>query len=894
MKYREDLEATARKIGQKREEALHADALQCQTKSLRGEDLLKEPLVRSRLEAATGQAEAAFPGFDENSTESASKKGGLGEKMKRGLRSSLTSPRQPSSANLNSSGQSLNPDGTVNSQGGRSSDVNGAPRQINRRRRKSIVKQDQTLDYFRDRRPNKYSGIRKPITNEQNVFKMRWKTVFLLWLVGAMTGCVHKGVKNAETLIFDLRKSLMSTVHDNYGYVVAFLVWCSFSIGLMLISLYITRIVSPVAAGSGIPQLKTILTGSRISGYLSFRTLVAKIIGLVIAVGSGMYIGQEGPFVHIASCIANCLIHTGSTLNPFKRMRENKSVKLAVLESACAVGVSSTFRSPIGGVLFSIEVTSTYYMVANYWKGFLSAISASLMSHIIDIIVNLDLKVDFDPYYSVDYISTFEAWEIPIFICMGAILGACGSATVRTQAHFGRIKSKLLGKNVTFAKEAMWTAFVGLLTASLYLCGNFSQNTYTDNIANLLTDDTLDKDNWKSFAKWDNGFGMACGLCIYFLANCLLVALSLTVSVPCGCFVPLFAGGAAFGRLVGELVSSNVSDSVLPAGYAIVGAAALTAGATRTVSVAVIAMELTGELSFLLPIFCAVFASCIVGSNYSLSIYDSILSSRNLPYLPNVVLKPNSTVSDIMTKNVPTLAKSCTGLEMLRVLRNPLDDTVDIPVVESYDTNLLHGTVSREEIEDVLRQFYCEHNLDDIESDINKDYKPPSQASTDDTLVTDTDCVEKGPKKDPKKEFERKKALLKQSHDLLHHRSLHVQAAPFILQAQTPAEDVHIIFTMLKCNGVFVLSYGMLVGVVLKQDLFDASVTKGDCEYELLYGTSSARRGGGGKKGTLSGSKSKRGMFASMLRAADDDDGDEVGERGSKDNSMVNKAGGSD
>ena len=47
--------------------------------------------------------------------------------------------------------------------------------------------------------------------------------------------------------------------------------------------------------------------------------------------------------------------------------------------AACAVGVSSTFRSPIGGVLFSIEVTSTYYMVANYWKGFLAAISASLM-----------------------------------------------------------------------------------------------------------------------------------------------------------------------------------------------------------------------------------------------------------------------------------------------------------------------------------------------------------------------------------------------------------------------------------------------------------------------------------------------------------------------------------
>jgi H+/Cl- antiporter ClcA len=70
-----------------------------------------------------------------------------------------------------------------------------------------------------------------------------------------------------------------------------------------------------------------------------------------------MYIGQEGPFVHIASALAHGLIYMKAFKGPFKRIRENKSVQLAVLEAACAVGVSSTFRAPIGGVLFSIEVT---------------------------------------------------------------------------------------------------------------------------------------------------------------------------------------------------------------------------------------------------------------------------------------------------------------------------------------------------------------------------------------------------------------------------------------------------------------------------------------------------------------------------------------------------------
>lgn len=80
-------------------------------------------------------------------------------------------------------------------------------------------------------------------------------------------------------------------------------------------------------------------------------------MGLTTAVGAGMYIGQEGPFVHIASALAHGLIYMKAFKGPFKRIRENKSVQLAVLEAACAVGVSSTFRAPIGGVLFSIEVT---------------------------------------------------------------------------------------------------------------------------------------------------------------------------------------------------------------------------------------------------------------------------------------------------------------------------------------------------------------------------------------------------------------------------------------------------------------------------------------------------------------------------------------------------------
>ena len=46
-------------------------------------------------------------------------------------------------------------------------------------------------------------------------------------------------------------------------------------------------------AGSGIPEMKTILRGVALKEYLTFRTLVAKVVGLTATLGSGMPLGKE-------------------------------------------------------------------------------------------------------------------------------------------------------------------------------------------------------------------------------------------------------------------------------------------------------------------------------------------------------------------------------------------------------------------------------------------------------------------------------------------------------------------------------------------------------------------------------------------------------------------------
>ncbi len=59
--------------------------------------------------------------------------------------------------------------------------------------------------------------------------------------------------------------------------------------------------------------------------------------------------------------------------------------------SAVAAGTTVTFGAPIGGVLFSIEVASTYYMVSNLWRAFFCATSGILMFRILDLFKTVEL-----------------------------------------------------------------------------------------------------------------------------------------------------------------------------------------------------------------------------------------------------------------------------------------------------------------------------------------------------------------------------------------------------------------------------------------------------------------------------------------------------------------------
>lgn len=116
----------------------------------------------------------------------------------------------------------------------------------------------------------------------------------------------------------------------------------------------------------------------------------------------------------------------------------------------------------------------------------------------------------------------------------------------------------------------------------------------------------LDQNQWVLY----DGF-----LLLYVLQKFLFTAFTLSCPVPGGIFTPTFAIGAVLGQLyVSVLIKVlgffKITNVVQFRGvYSILGAAAMTASVTRTVSVAMIVLELNGHLSHAVPLMVCVICS---------------------------------------------------------------------------------------------------------------------------------------------------------------------------------------------------------------------------------------------------------------------------------------------
>ncbi len=124
--------------------------------------------------------------------------------------------------------------------------------------------------------------------------------------------------------------------------------------------------------------MKAVLAGVHLHNFLSIKAFIGKWTGIFIGLCGGLSFGRQGAFVHTSCIMAHQI---SSRINYFKDIANNYQVRLQMLSTAICCGTVVTFGAPIGAVLFSLELTSTYFMVGTLLKCFLGSLAAIIVYH---------------------------------------------------------------------------------------------------------------------------------------------------------------------------------------------------------------------------------------------------------------------------------------------------------------------------------------------------------------------------------------------------------------------------------------------------------------------------------------------------------------------------------
>ncbi|KAM3857537.1 LOW QUALITY PROTEIN: H(+)/Cl(-) exchange transporter 5-like [Diretmus argenteus] len=516
---------------------------------------------------------------------------------------------------------------------------------------------------------------------------------------------------------------IAGTTEGAFAYIVNYLMYIFWALLFSFLAVTLVRAFAPYACGSGIPEIKTILSGFIIRGYLGKWTLIIKTITLVLAVSSGLSLGKEGPLVHVACCCANILCHL------FTKYRKNEAKRREVLSAAAAVGVSVAFGAPIGGVLFSLEEVSYYFPLKTLWRSFFAALVAAFTLRSINPFGNSRLVL-----FYVEFHAPWHLLELGPFILLGIFGGLWGALFIRANiAWCRRRKSTRLGHY-----PIIEVLVVAGFTALISFPNSYTRMSGAELISELFNDcsllDSSQLCGYKQVSQLtgvgntlaDRPAGPGVYTALWQLALALVFKMMITVvtfgmKVPSGLFIPSMAVGAIAGRLLGvgmeQLAYYNHdwiifkgwcspgADCITPGLYAMVGAAACLGGVTRmTVSLVVIMFELTGGLEYIVPLMAATMTSKWVADAFGREgIYEAHIRLNGYPFLePKEEFDHNSLAVDVMRPRRTDPALVVLTQEGMTVgeVESLVESThySGFPVVVSQESQRLVGFVLRRDL----------------------------------------------------------------------------------------------------------------------------------------------------------------------------------------------------
>ncbi len=373
-----------------------------------------------------------------------------------------------------------------------------------------------------------------------------------------------------------------------------FLPWLALIAASVALASWMVRRFAPHAAGSGIPQVEAELDAELPPP--SVHLVFVKFVGGVLAIGSGLALGREGPTIQMGGSIS---YHIGRWLN---RNWEDCRVLMA---AGAGAGLATAFNAPIAGAVFVLEELVKRFET----RTTIAALSASAVAISVERLI-----LGNQPDFIVRPLARPGIAHDPLYLLLGVGAGFAALWYNWTLVRGLNTADRFATLPVELRAAVMGAAVAAVAWFAPSMVGG----------GDPLTQRALD------------GAGLIAMLPVIYLLRLGLISGSYAVRTPGGLFAPLLVLGAVLGLWFGKLCALAMPGmDIQPVAFALVGMAALFTGVVRApVTGIVLVTEMTANVTMLLPMILACFAAMLVPTLFGDSpIYD-VLRERLVPPRP--------------------------------------------------------------------------------------------------------------------------------------------------------------------------------------------------------------------------------------------------------------------
>ena len=401
---------------------------------------------------------------------------------------------------------------------------------------------------------------------------------------GALSGLLGAVFRLSLDQADRLRNVLISWAHGEplIGFLLV-VVTCAVASG---VAAWLVRRFSPQAEGSGIPNVEAVARGELPAA--PYRLIPVKFLGGLLAIGSGLALGREGPSVQMGASTAHLV---------GKLFRRNDDDRKILSAAGAGAGLATAFNAPIAGSAFVLE---------ELVRRFDTRITIATLGASAGAIAVARVLLGDAPDFNVESSPYPGFGTVPIHLALGVVAGFLGVIYNRTILVTLETTERFRGWPVEL-RAALVGAAVGITAwfAPGWVGGG-----------DAITQRAL------------VGAETATLLPSIFLFRFGLGAVSYAARTPGGLFAPMLVLGAQSGLFFGIFCNQWFPEvSADPRALAVAGMAAFFTGVVRApLTGIVLVIEMTASFTLLLPMLSACFAAMVVPTLLrDPPIYDSLL-----------------------------------------------------------------------------------------------------------------------------------------------------------------------------------------------------------------------------------------------------------------------------